>query len=179
MKLLREFGTTLKNEIHNAKFPEPKRSKVRADMKRAQHWFKQVERALDLMHRHWSQMTFAEYDRLYWDLMPTAGNVIYDLDKLCERISSRTPGKGGAPKKAGMVTCAMIVTELWSAVRGSGPGQDNEDAQQACADLWRVCGGAKSGNVGNGKWRRHLIATHTTDTHFRRYVRSRLREGTE
>jgi hypothetical protein len=27
-KFLREFGTTLKNEIHNAKFLEPKRSKV-------------------------------------------------------------------------------------------------------------------------------------------------------
>ena len=141
---LRELSEEVELAVHHAKL-RPKRAAVRADALKALYHIKQAQR---LMNKH------QRYTVALGVLSGVYG--LEDAARACEGALSSIPEKGAPPKKAGMHTCAMIIVEAWRLVHGKAPGQNNEKVQEICAEYWKACGGAVTGDV--GLWRRHLTA---------------------
>jgi hypothetical protein len=95
-------------------------------------------------------------------------SVVAFIDKALPTISP----KGGARKRPGMVSCAMIVIEAWASVHGSTPGHNNDTAQKICADYWL----ASTGTRGDGvyMWSRHIDTASKSQSQIRRYIRDRV-----
>jgi hypothetical protein len=165
----------IKREVNNARFV-PRRSEVRAVVSKLKNKTRGFEIALNRVS-----------GRLLLELPATADTsflaareAIQAIYLLCEDTLSIIPTKGGAPKKPGAVTCAMIVIEAWASVRGGTPGHNNETAQEVCADYWRASGG----NQGDGvyAWSRHIATASRSRSKWRRIFRdeiARSAKGTE
>jgi hypothetical protein len=95
-------------------------------------------------------------------------SVVADSGKALSMISP----KGGARKKPGLVSCAMIVIEAWASVHGSTPGHDNETAQEICADYWL----ASTGTPADGEymWSRHIRTASKSQSKLRHFIRDRV-----
>lgn len=134
-------------EIHNAKVL-PKRSKVRANMKKLRKHAQQLQKTLERVTTGLGLMALpiARID----DLAPARAAI----EKLVELADlTLKPAKAGREKEPGMTTCALIVIEAWHAVTGEFPGRPNRGAHDACEQIWRACGG----DAGNrSRWERHM-----------------------
>jgi hypothetical protein len=98
----------------------------------------------------------------------------YDfLDDLDERISARLndiPSRQGRdkyyPRSDGATpqeNCALMISCLWEKVHSTPPHNTSDDAQRACAALWKASGGSETGRWGAtvdresvSVWRDHL-----------------------
>jgi len=103
----------IETETHNAGFV-PKRSEVRADLKKLKAKTKEFEIALNRVSKQrLLELPVSDHDALF-----LAERAIEAISKLCEDTVSSIPIKGGVTKKPGRVTCAMIVIKAWTIARG-------------------------------------------------------------
>jgi hypothetical protein len=170
-KALRHLSAQIEIEIHNAEFV-PLRGDVRADVKRLKEQAQRFERALDCVSQRVMDLPVLEIDCL-----SKARQAMLSVVALCDKSLSIISGKGGALKKPGRVTCALIVIEAWTFVNGRTPGHNNDAAQEVCDEYWRACGGKREGDP--SKWYRHMTAALKSKGRWRDYIREKIRCGVE
>jgi hypothetical protein len=75
------------------------------------------------------------------------------LRVMCDNALSMNPPQHGN-RKPGMVTCALIVCEVWASTHKRAPGHNNDRAHEACETYWGACGQPRSKAV--GRWEHYL-----------------------
>jgi hypothetical protein len=164
-KVLRELADNIDNEIHNAQVTS-KRSDVRANVKQLKRDTQRLEKSLNVVSRQLLDLPFSAIERL-----PRVRDVLAEIFALCDKTLAITSSESGTDKKPGMVTCALIMIEAWTAVRGSVPGHNNDEFQAACEDYWRAStGNADTGNT--SRWWRHILAAKKITGRSRKYLRA-------
>ena len=154
----------------------PKRFKIRAEIKDLKVAAEKFGKALGPV----SKLLLGLPVDADLSLLGKAREVSKEIRQLCDSTLSINPAKAGAPRIPGRLTCATIIIEAWASVRGKAPGHNNEIAQKACADYWRLCGG--TGGDGEYTWDRYITAARKSRSNLRRYIHdeiTRLAGGTE
>jgi hypothetical protein len=162
-KMLRQLASDVEKEIRFAK-STPLRAEVRSDVKRLKAETKRFETALNRIPLMELPISDIEY-------LPQAWQTIHGIIELCDRMLSMHSAKGGVRKKPGRVTCAMLVIEAWSLVRGDLPGANNRDVQEICDDYWCACGHGAVGQGDPSNWRRTVTEALSNQGAMRRYIR--------
>jgi hypothetical protein len=120
----------------------------------------------------------------------------YDfLDDLDERINARLneiPSRQGRdkfyPRSDGATpqeNCALMISCLWEKIHSNPPHNTSEEAQMACAALWKASGGSTTGRWGTtadsesvSVWRDHLrTAKNLAFSKEAEFFRRSLMEG--
>jgi len=159
----------IETDIHNAEFV-PKRSEVRADLKKLKAKTREFEIALNRV----SQQRLLELPISADDDLFLARQAIEAISKLCNDTLSSISPKGGVSRKPGRVTCAMIVIEAWTLAKGRSPGASNWTVQEICNNYWLACGGEPIGSDDPGNWRRSIADALSKQSALRRSVRSEI-----
>jgi hypothetical protein len=162
-KVLRQLASDVGKEIRFAK-STPLRAQVRSDVKRLKAETKRFETALN-------RIPLMELPISKIECLPQARQTIHDIIELCDATLSKHSAKGGMRKKPGRVTCATIVIEAWTCVRGDLPGGNNKDVQQVCDGYWRACGHETVRQGDPGNWRRTVTEALSKQSQMRRYIR--------
>jgi hypothetical protein len=164
-KVLRELADNIENEVHNAQFAT-KRSDVRANMKQLKRDAQRLERSINVVSRHQLELPLSGSECL-----PRARHVIAEIVALCDETRAITSSRSGTNKKSGIVICALIMVEAWTATRGRPPGHNNPEFQAACEDYWRASAGkADTGDA--SRWWRHILAAKKITGRSRKYLRA-------
>jgi hypothetical protein len=104
--------------------------------------------------------------------LAAARQALHPLVAYSDKALSMISPKGGARKKPGLVSCAMIVIEAWASVHGSTPGHDNETAQEICADYWLASTGIPAD--GEYMWSRHIRTASKEQSNLRHFIRDQV-----
>ena len=165
-KVLAQLAANVETDVHNAKHI-PKLSDVRDNLKLLKGEAKRFEKALN-------KVSLLDIPSSTIDGLRVARRTTRDVSALCDKVLPSISEKGGAPKKPGRVTCALIVIEAWTFTHGRPPGANNAKAQEACEDYWRAYGGPPIGKGDPGNWRKTIKDALADRSALRRYIRDEI-----
>jgi hypothetical protein len=127
---------------------------------------KSVAEAADLIEREISDSVFLSLllgDDQHWTEDENA--TVRGLQDIASRslLAIANVPKGKGPQKsyprpkgaAPMTLCALIISVAWLETRRKWPGQNKEEAKDACEMLWRIASG-DGRRQSNAVWRDHL-----------------------
>lgn len=78
------------------------------------------------------------------------------------------PVQAGAPMVSARDFCALVVIELWAALRGRRPAELNRSAHRVAESVWTLAGGASAGAREDDRWRRPIQAAKAAPDTWRR-----------
>jgi hypothetical protein len=166
---LEALASNVETGVHNPVFV-PLHSDVRDDVKRLKAETERFESALNQVSKWILDLPVRESECL-----PAARHILREVDALCDKALTTISAKGGAMKKPGRVTCAMIVIEAWAFAHGRAPGVNNKRVQEICDDYWRACGGQPIVDGDPSNWRRPLEDALADQDTLHRYIRDEIR----
>jgi hypothetical protein len=164
---LKGLSTIVAERIRrDAEFSEP--IDVRDDVELLKKRAIDFKEALDNVSKRQRQL-----DPENIEYIPVARNMADKMIDLCLDTLQITVVSRGRPSQPGRLICAVIVVELWAAVRGKAPSANNPKAQEACRGYWIACGcePIKTG------WKRTIDAARLSP--LRDWIRGEIRRMAE
>jgi hypothetical protein len=154
---------------------DPLCKEVRSRLLRVQAAANEMDRALNDIRDGLLRMTSKDVDEF-----PAIRQALRKAVEMSDRALKSIPrgGRKRARRMAGptaRVTCAIVVIEAWTALRGKPRGSHNVSIGEICEKYWRACGGPRTGKDGNPEnWRRPTKEALADQSALRRYVHSEL-----
>jgi hypothetical protein len=171
--VLEKLAVNIQNDIHNAKFVSL-RSEVRSDVKQLKTNAERFEKALNRISKRLSDLPLSSLE-----LLPYARQSIHNVIEWCDESLSIISHKGGVRKQPGRTTCAMIVIEAWTFIKGKAPRANNPKVQEICDEYWRACGCQPIGGGDPGNWRRTMAEALQRHGRLRDLISNQIVRGTE
>jgi hypothetical protein len=163
-RVLQALAVNVQNEIHNASFVS-RRSDVRNGIKDLKSEALQFNKALDRVSKHFLSLPF--YDQR------SVRQAIHDVIEFCDKSLRVVSDKAGRGKEPGRTTCAMIVIEARTLVKGKPPGANNHKVHEICDEYWRACGNQTLGEPRN--WLGAMADALANRSRFRRFIHDEIR----
>jgi hypothetical protein len=154
---------------------DPLCKEVRSRFLRVQAVANKMDRALYDIRDGLLRMTPKEIDHF-----SATRQALRKAVEISDRVLKSIPrgGRKRARRLAGptaRVTCAIVVIEAWTALRGKPRGSHNASIGEICEKYWRACGGARTGKDGDPEnWRRPMKEALADQSALRGYVHSEL-----
>jgi hypothetical protein len=172
-RVLGKLAHDVRTEIHNANFVSL-RSEVRSDVKQLKTNAERFEKALDRISKRLLDLPIRGHE-----VLPYARQSLRKVIEYCDESLSIISDKGGVRKQPGRITCATIVIEAWTFIKGKTPRANNPKVQETCDEYWRACGCQPIGGSDPGNWRRAMAEALQRHSRWRDFIRNEIERGTE